>query len=96
VSQQQIPTGYEVCDASKDDDTDTRRHYQIERGTERCALSFFLLDADSMKCACRFFAERWCAFRVSGRPGGSLKRNCLRERLNILCIRGSAAKDLAY
>jgi hypothetical protein len=31
VPQQQIPACYEICDASKDDDTDTRRHYQNER-----------------------------------------------------------------
>jgi hypothetical protein len=60
VPQQQIPAYREICDASKDDDTDARRHYKIERGSERSALSFFFpLDADGMKCARGFFACRW-------------------------------------
>ena len=57
MPRQQIPTCYEISDASKDADTDTRRHYQIERGSERNALSFFLLHGDGMKCGRRFFAE---------------------------------------
>ena len=59
VPQQQIPACYEICDASKDDGTDTRRHYQIERWSERSALSLFLLDADGLKCGRRLFACRW-------------------------------------
>jgi hypothetical protein len=59
VPQQQIPACYEICDASKDDGTDTRRHYQIERWSERSALSLFLLHADGVKCGRCFFACRW-------------------------------------
>ena len=34
--------------------------------------------------------------RLSGRPGRGLMRNCLPERLNVICVRGLSARDLAY